>query len=82
MSIYEGAGNRTTNPNFFNARLAELLIPHPSSNEQRGTAATLDALTTGGFGLPISISWHYNCFTIGIIIALRFVAKANGNNGQ
>ena len=64
MSIYEGAGNRTTNPNFFNARLAELLIPHPSSNEQRGTAATLDALTTGGFGLPISISWHYNCFTI------------------
>ena len=63
-NVYEGAGNRTTNPNFSNTRLAELLIPHPSSNEQRGTAATLDALMIGGFGLLTSISRHYNCFTI------------------
>lgn len=43
-NVYEGTGNRTTIPNLSRARLAELLIPHPSPNEQREIVAILDAI--------------------------------------
>lgn len=43
-SVYEGAGNRTTIPNLSRARLAELLIPHPSLDEQREIVTILDAI--------------------------------------
>ncbi len=43
-NAYEGAGNRTTIPNLSRARLAELLIPQPSPDEQREIVAILDAI--------------------------------------
>ena len=43
-NVYEGTGNRTTIPNLSRARLAGLLIPHPSPNEQREIVAILDAV--------------------------------------
>ena len=43
-NVYEGAGNRTTIPNLSRARLAELLIPHPSPDEQREIVAILEAI--------------------------------------
>lgn len=43
-NVYEGAGNRTTIPNLSRARLAELLIPKPSPDEQREIVAILDAI--------------------------------------
>ena len=43
-NVYEGTGNRTTIPNLSRARLAGLLIPHPSPNEQREVVAILDAI--------------------------------------
>ena len=43
-NVYEGAGNRTTIPNLSRARLAELLIPHPSPAQQQEIVAILDAI--------------------------------------
>ena len=43
-NVYEGAGNRTTIPNLSRARLAELLIPHPSPAQQQEIIAILDAI--------------------------------------
>lgn len=43
-NVYEGAGNRTTIPNLSRARLAELLIPHPSPTQQQEIIAILDAI--------------------------------------
>ena len=43
-NVYEGAGNRTTIPNLSRARLAELLIPHPSPAQQHEIVAILDAI--------------------------------------
>ena len=43
-NAYEGAGNRTTIPNLSRARLAELLIPHPPSNEQQEIITILAAI--------------------------------------
>ena len=43
-NAYEGAGNRTTIPNLSRSRLAELPIPHPLADEQRGIVAILDAI--------------------------------------
>ena len=43
-NVYEGAGNRTTIPNLSRARLSELLIPHPSLDEQSEAVAILSAI--------------------------------------
>ena len=43
-NVYEGAGNRTTIPNLSRARLAELLIPKPSLDEQHEIVTILDAI--------------------------------------
>ncbi len=43
-NVYKGAGNRTTIPNLSRARLAELLIPHPSPAQQQEVVAILDAI--------------------------------------
>ena len=43
-NVYEGAGNRTTIPNLSRARLAALLIPHPSPDEQGEIVTILDAI--------------------------------------
>ena len=43
-NAYEGAGNRTTIPNLSRSRLAELSIPHPTGDEQRGVVSILDAI--------------------------------------
>ena len=43
-NVYAGAGNRTTIPNLSRARLAELLIPYPPSDEQREIVAILNAI--------------------------------------
>lgn len=42
--VYAGAGNRTTIPNLSRARLAELLIPCPSPDEQREIVTILEAI--------------------------------------
>ena len=42
--VYEGAGNRTTIPNLFRARLAELPMPHPNIDTQHETVNILDAI--------------------------------------
>ena len=43
-NAYAGAGNRTTIPNLSRACLAELLMPHPYSDEQREIVSILDAI--------------------------------------
>lgn len=43
-NAYEGAGNRTTIPNLSRARLASLLIPNPSPDEQREIVDILEAI--------------------------------------
>lgn len=43
-NVYEGTGNRTTIPNLSRTRLGELLIPHPSPDEQRKIVTILDAI--------------------------------------
>ena len=43
-NVYEGAGNRTTIPNLSRTRLAALLIPKPSLDEQREIVAILTAI--------------------------------------
>lgn len=42
--VYEGAGNKTTIPNLSRARLAELMMPVPTLDEQREIVAILDAI--------------------------------------
>ncbi len=43
-NVYEGAGNRTTIPNLSRTRLAALLIPKPSLDEQREIVTILNAI--------------------------------------
>ena len=58
LGIFEGAGNKTTIPNLSRSRLAELLVPHPSLDEQQAISAALgrvrDALKTQEQGLVTS----------------------------
>lgn len=41
LSIFEGAGNKTTIPNLSKSRLAALYVPHPKVNEQRDMVRVL-----------------------------------------